>query len=379
MTTSNPAQPGRSNPAQPRRSNPAQVARVRLGNLLLGTHPHTDATAVTEWLGALQAQDLSSCEWSLGARLPGSTRSDVDRAITEGRVLRTWPMRGTLHLVPAVDAGWMLASTGRLALNGVKRRWQNLGLDEQTANRAAEILQAALAGGHRLTRSEALQTLTDSGIDTSGQRGYHFIWFASQIGVTCLGPNVGREQTIVLLADWAPHQVTRDPDDALRELALRFVRSHGPVSTADFARWTGLGVRAARRAITANDDAVTTVATTDGSGEPQWQGREPLEPFSGALVLPGFDEFILGYKDRSAMVDPQFQNRLVPGGNGVFRATIVVDGQVRGTWRRTRRRSAEVIEVESFAPLSVPARKALNAAFAGYGRFLDRAVTVNYV
>lgn len=353
----------------------AQAARARLGNLLLGTHDHDDVASVAEWLGALQAQDLHSGLWSFGARLPGSTRASVEQAVAEGTVLRTWPMRGTIHFVPAADASWMLATTGRLALKGVQRRWEYLGLDEKTATRAAEVLQTALTNGRRLTRSAALAALTESGIDVSGQRGYHLIWYASQVGVTCLGPNEGNEQTIVRLADWSPHPVERDPDDALRELALRFVRSHGPVTAADFARWTGLGVRAARQAIFANDDAVAEVEV---SGTPMWQGREPLEPYRGARVLPGFDEFILGYKDRTAMVAEEVQERLAPGGNGVFRATIVYDGQVLGTWRRTPRRAADVITVEPFAPVSTRTRKALAHEFEQYGRFLDRAVSIVY-
>lgn len=354
------------------------LGRRRLGNLLLGEHPQAEdqgAEQVATWLGALQAQDLGSGLWSLGARLPGSTISDMHAAVAAGTVLRTWPMRGTIHFIPSRDARWMLATTGELAFRGVHARWEYLGIDEATVHRGAEVLRQALTGGHRLTRKQANEVLRDAGLNSDGQRGYHMVWYASQVGVTCLGPNEGKDQTVVLLDEWAPDQVTRDHDDALRELALRFVRSHGPVTSADFARWTGLGVRAARAAIRANDDAVTEVEL---DGVPYWTAAEELEPVSGVVVLPGFDEFMLGYKDRSAMLADEHKQQIVPGNNGVFRATVVADGEVVATWKRTARAAADVIAVTEFVPLSARNRKRVTAAFAPYSHYLDRPLDIRF-
>src|SRR3954449_11557478 len=177
---------------------------LRLGSLLLrGGGPSTVA-GIVEWFGAMQAQDVNSALWSLGCRLPGRTIEDVNAALEERTVLRTWPMRGTVHFVPAADAHWMLELMGVRTLAGAAKRRDTLGLDERTVDRAVEILGAALAGGGRMTRAECMATLTEGGVEVTGQRGYHLLWYAAQRGVTAIAPHIGKEQTFVLLDDWVP-------------------------------------------------------------------------------------------------------------------------------------------------------------------------------
>ncbi len=228
-----------------------EVITARLANLRLSV-PGDSPADVADWCGALQAQDLSSGKWSLGARLPRATEADVDQALATGEVLRTWPMRGTIHIVHPANAHWMLDLTGRRALNGLQARWDYLGLDKATVERGAEVLGEALQG-IRMTRTQCLTTLNDAGIDTSGQRAYHLLWYASQIGVTCIGPNEGKEQTFVLLDDWATDPRTPSRDEALALLARMYFQSHGPASRADFQRWTGLTATDSKKAIAGAD------------------------------------------------------------------------------------------------------------------------------
>ncbi|MET7749757.1 winged helix DNA-binding domain-containing protein [Micromonospora sp. NPDC005367] len=211
---------------------------LRMISLLLRPHPGTRPSTVAEvveWFGAMQAQDLSSGLWSLGARLPARTLLDVQAALERREALRTWPMRGTVHLVPARDARWMLELTGIRALPGAASRRATLGLDPTDADRAVEVLGGALAGGGRLTRAQCLAELNAAGIGTDGQRGYHLLWYASVRGVTCLAPNVGTEQTFALLDEWAPDPLRPERDEALAILTRRYVRSHGPVTAREFA------------------------------------------------------------------------------------------------------------------------------------------------
>src|SRR5690349_14998076 len=148
---------------------------------------------IVEWFGAMQAQDVNSALWSLGCRLPGVTLAQVNAALEDRSVLRTWPMRGTVHFVPAADAHWMLDLMGVRALAGANKRRETLGLDEATVDRAVEVLGAALKGGGRLTRSECMTAMVDGGVEVTGQRGYHLLWYASQRGVTAIAPHVGKE------------------------------------------------------------------------------------------------------------------------------------------------------------------------------------------
>lgn len=357
-----------------RRLSTRDVARARLVSLLLrGTAAATPLDVAT-WFGAMQAQDLASGKWSFGVRLPDWGEADIDAAIERGDILRTWPMRGTIHFIPPADARWMLELTGRRALPAATRTHAALGLDDATFDSAATALEAALRGGHRLTRSQAKETLGAAGIDTGGQRGYHLLWRTSILGITCIGPQSGAEQTFVLLDEWAPDQRTLDRDDALRELALRYFRSHGPAGVEDFAGWSGLTLTDARAGVAACAAELTqaemdgrvlvlTRALDDALADGAARSAGPTH------ALPGFDEFMLGYRDRGVQVLGGLLDRVVPGGNGVFRPTLCADGRVLGTWTRRDRRARVDAHLEPFAPLTAAQGRAADAAFAAYARY----------
>ncbi|MGC5021806.1 winged helix DNA-binding domain-containing protein [Micromonospora sp. DT47] len=343
-------------------------------SLLLRAHPRgrpESVAGVVEWFGAMQAQDAASGMWSLGARLPGHTVADVRAALERREALRTWPMRGTVHLVPPRDARWMLELTGVRALAGAAARRAALGLTEADADRAADVLGDALAGGGRLTRAECLARLAAAGVDTAGQRGYHVLWYASQCGVTCIAPHVGTEQTFVLLDEWAPDPHRPDRDEALGILARRYFRGHGPTTRQDFAGWTGLTATDAKRAIAAAGDALATVRVDGVEAVLDAALLDaPRTSVDDVLVLPGFDEYLLGFKDRTLMLDPAHKQAIIPGGNGVFQATLVRGGRVVGTWKRTVGRTRATVTLHPLVPLDAAVRARFEAALDGYARFL---------
>ncbi|MFU8876194.1 winged helix DNA-binding domain-containing protein [Micromonospora sp. SL4-19] len=360
----------------PVRLTGAEALALRMTSLLLRPHPQArpDSVAeVVEWFGAMQAQDVASGLWSLGVRLPGRTQADVQAALERREALRTWPMRGTVHLVPSRDAHWMLAVTGIRTLAGAATRRAQLGLTEADADRAADVLGAALAGGRRLTRAQCLAALGAAGIDTAGQRGYHLLWYASQRGVTCIAPHVGIEQTFVLLDEWVPDPHRPDRDEALGLLALRFVRSHGPVTRHDLARWTGLTVTDAKRGIAVAADALTPVEV-DGAEAVVAAALldAPREPVDDVHTLPGFDEYLLGFKDRTLMLDPAHAAAVVPGGNGVFQSTVVRGGRVVGTWKRTIGKTSVAVTVQQLTPFDAALRSRVESALTDYARYLGR-------
>lgn len=362
-----------------RELTPAQARALRLRSLLLTGHALRTADEVVTWFGAMQAQDLASALWSLGVRLPGSTEADMLDALADGHILRTWPMRGTIHLVPSQDAAWMIELMGGRMLATAQRRRESLGLTPTDTDRAAAALADALAGGRRLTRAEALAVINDAGITTVGQRGYHLLWYAAQLGITCIGPQVDGAQTFVLLADMAPRPRRLDARDAAAELAFRYFRSHGPTTIADFAGWTGLGLGVSRRAAADNDGRLWPARA---GGQEVWMaidpadGSDPGAPSRRPMVLPGFDEFMLGYKDRSLHVPPRRFDAIVPGGNGVFRATVVTGGIVRGTWGRSLTATTVKVTVEPFEAMTSAGRAGVDRAFGAYAAFLGRRLSL---
>jgi hypothetical protein len=345
-----------------------ELALLRLVAQRLAGPPEVDAAAVVRRLLAVQAQDYPGALTSVALRTHDRSRAGVVAALDAGLVVRSWPMRGTLHLVPAEDLGWLLAVCARRVLGGYPKRRAALGLDEADAERARELVAAALSGGGRMRRAELLATLARGGVDPSGQRGAHLLGFLAQTGTLCLGPTDGREQLFVLTGEWirAPRQL--DGDEALRELALRYFRGHGPATVADLARWAGLPLTAVRTGIALARDELDALAV-DGT-EHLMDPRTPellAEHRPDAcrlLLLPGFDEIVLGYADRSCTIAPEFADRIVPGGNGMFRATVVVGGHVAGTWKWTGTGARRRVAAEPFTAFPADVAAAIPGAAA---------------
>jgi Winged helix DNA-binding domain len=366
----------------------AHALALRMRSLLLRPRPAgegrpapADVAGVVSWFGAMQAQDLASGLWSLGCRLPGWTQADVLAALERREAIRTWPMRGTVHWTPLEDAHWMLDLMGIRALAGAQKRREFLGISTEVANRAVDVLGKALAGGGRLTRSQCMSTLTEAGIDCAGQAGYHLMWYASQCGVTCIAPNVGKEQSFVLLDEWAPQPRRPGREEALALIALRYFRSHGPTTRQDFAGWTGLTMTDAKLGIAGAGDALTGVridgveAYADSELLASW---EPGRDRPDLLALPGFDEYLLGFKDRSLMVAEEHKQAIIPGGNGVFQSTLVRDGRVVAIWKRTTGRKATTIAVTPLVAFSAAERTRAEAAFTPYASYLDTPVEIRW-
>jgi len=294
----------------------------------------TPADIVT-WMGAMQAQDYKQALWAIGARLKSGTIADVEAAIERGEILRTWPMRGTIHFVPREDARWMLDLCASRIVKSTKGRREQLGLDADTLARSIEIIQNALVGQNRLERQDLLRVLEDAGISMQGQRGYHTLSYAATTGVICIGPMQGKQQTFVLLAEWVPNTHTLARDDALAELTDRYFRSHAPATIDDFARWSGLTKTDVKRGIKTLGDALI-VQEIEGIDYfvPANISAPTTDDAPQIYLLAAYDEYVLGYKNRDAVLATKHAQKVVPGNNGVFYPIIVIDGHIVGTWQR---------------------------------------------
>jgi Winged helix DNA-binding domain len=261
-------------------------------------------------------------------------------------------MRGTLHFLAGEDVGWLIGLLGPRVLAGSSARRRQLGITDAAIGEARQVAVAALSGGRRLRRAELLAALTEGGVEITGQRGYHLLWYLSQTGTLCLGPTVGGEQLFVLVDEWLGSPRRLVPEEALRELADRFFRGHGPATVKDLARWAGLRVTEARAGLAAARDGLAMLLVDDVEYFLDPETPDLLDSWraeaSGTFLLPGFDEFVLGYGDRSAVLDPEHFHRIVPGGNGMFRSTVVHQGRIVGTWGFTGRGGRRTVTATPF-------------------------------
>jgi hypothetical protein len=329
-----------------------------------------DPAAVVVHFGAVQAQEYGQALWAVGLRCAGATAAGIEAAIDRGDILRTWPMRGTIHLVPAPDARWMLELLAGRRVKTMAGVYAKIGLTPEVLHRAAAAVTAALSGRRHLRRRDLYDLLTEAGLNCSGSphgsRGGHILGYLSMTGLICFGPRAGAQPTFALLDEWAPSP--RPPADPPAELAIRYFTSHGPATERDFGWWSGLTLTEIRAAI---ERAGPALAADDGDGDGDgpryWAGARPVAeaPPDGAWLLPAFDEYTVAYRDRSALLG----GRELPAGD-LLNPVLLLDGRAAGVWKRTIAGGRVQIVLAPFERLSGRDRDRLDAAAQRYAEFL---------
>ena len=336
----------------------------------LATRSAADATGVAAAAVGLQAQDVGAARLGVRARSTAVDEAAVVNAIQHDRsVVRTWLMRSTVHLVAAEDLRWMAALYGPVMERNHRTRWRNLGITEPMIETALAHARELLAG-RGLTRHELAAELTARGLELGrdGQVPTHVLAALTARGLTCRGADRGRDATFVLIDDWvppAPAAPDPTPPDPLAELARRYFRAFGPATAADFTTWSGLPSGAA------------IASVRDELAEVEFDGRRgwtlgAVEPAPAFRLLPMFDNYPLGYRDRTAMLDPRLHPRVYVG--GIIKATVVCDGRVLGIWRLDRTTRTAVVRVTPFEPLTRRHHDELDRERADVERFAGRPV-----
>lgn len=335
------------------------------------------AGTVVAHLVGVQAQLLGSAGLALAARTNGLTEGAVTAARVEERsIVLTWAMRGTLHLVTADDFDRVVPLVTEPHVGRSLRRLREEGVPPGDAERACNLIERMLSRDGPLTRAEIAARLRRRRIRTDGQAIAHLVWLAAAQRGVCFGPDRGGERTFVLARDWigAPKRRT-DHEDALRELALRYVRSHAPATAEDFSAWSGLRMRDARKAWAAMAPHATHVRTPFGMMTSP-QARLTEAPPGVMRLVPDLDEYLLGWRDRGFALPPEHR-RDVNAGGGFVRPTVLLDGTAIATWRIERTPSRAVLDVRSFNRPTAATRRAVLAEANKLKAFLQSSVEVS--
>ena len=354
----------------------ALLAAQRLAAQQIARPAFTKPAELVSWMGAIQAQEPLAARWAVGLRLGGrggaaAGAGAIEDALADGSVLRTHVMRWTWQLVTPADLHWMLPLVTPRLMVRAARRHRELALDATTFRKAEAAFARALADGAHRTRAELGAALRAAGVAPDGQRLAHLLGHAELQGLICSGAPRARQATWALLARRAPPAgATLTRDEALAELARRYFRSRGPATAADFAWWSGLAPAEARAGLAA---VTSELASESIAGVTSWRARRAprLSPaaLAEAYLLPAFDEYLVAYRDRTAVLSPRDARRINAGG-GLLAPTVVVGGRVVGTWRRTLGRGVVTIALSLFDAPAPGARARIVAAAERYGAFL---------
>ena len=343
---------------------------------LIGRAFRTPADVV-RWFGAVQAQDYPGALWAVGMRTAGATEVAVEQAVASRAIVRTWPLRGTLHFAAPEDVRWMIAHFAPRTIARAAQRFTQLELDRRTLSRSAAVVTKALEGGRQLSRPRLYERLERAGIMCKG-RGLHILWRCAHDGLICFGAREGKQHTFALMDEWLPPAKALDRDEALAEVARRYFTSHGPATLSDFGWWSGLSAGDARSAL---EIALPAVPSERIEGAVYWQAdRRVLTPArdpavtSHAVLLPPYDEYTVAYRDRAAALDPRHAEA---ARNGILGPTILLKGRAAGTRARRLENGRIAVALKPFAPSGTASARAVAAAAGRYGRFLGLPVDIH--
>lgn len=254
--------------------------------------------------------------------------------------------------------------------------WRDSDLSETVFESARDIATDALSGNRVLSRGALLKEFEEAGIGTSINRGSHLIRYLSETQTLVPGPPAGKTPTFVLFDEWVPKSEVPSREESLGLLGLRYVRGHGPATARDLAWWSGLTLRDARHALHLSGDGVEAINTADETyfaahmaSQPPLTDSDRQQPT--AHLLPGFDEYHIGYADRRLILNDAYKAVVGPAKNGLFRSPLVYDGVIRGTWSTKKYANHVDVEIAHFEPRDAFPIRASDAARHRFAMFLS--------
>src|SRR3989475_6750934 len=372
-----------------------QVSAFRINRHHLADRaPASRLAQVAGDMGGVQAQLLSAAQISLWARTHGLRLADVDNAMWRDRTLvKSWCIRGTLHLIPSQDFAVFLRGSSRRDARWVA--WMaRAKIPTAAVDRLVGAMRKALDRprtrpeiAERISASLGLKIVQKSGRgwgNPATAAGFRIgrtvfsldgvIFLACIRGQACFGPSRDGEATFVRPEKWLPPWDDLPPQKAELELLRRYLRAHGPATLQDFLIWIGLRAADARDVWARLEPEMAAVEV---DGQTGWGLREDLPVLTRAKLdasvtrlLPSFDSFLLGQKDHRHLVEGAHHSRVYRP-QGWLSPVVLVDGRVAAVWSHERTSRRLQVRVKPFDPLSADVRGAVRDEAEDLRRFLD--------
>ena len=342
-----------------------EIAKYRQINHQLTDTKIKSATEMLEWFGAVQGQEYAQTKWGLGLRLSQQTDNDIEKELNEGKILRTHLLRPTWHFVSAKDIHWLLNLTAPRVSQANAYMYRQLCLDDKVISRCNAILINTLQGGKNLKRDDINKEFEKHQIIAKGHRLSYIMMNAELEGIICSGVRQGNQFTYALLDERVPYNKMPEKEEALAELTSRYFKSRGPATIKDFATWSGLTITDCKKGI----EMINTFLQKEViDGQEYYFNTIPSllrKPLKRIYLLPIYDEFIMGYKDRNAIM------ALKENASFLYDSMIVYDGQVIGTWKRSILKNSIDLEYDFFKHLNKNQNKGFDEAINHFSEFMN--------
>lgn len=325
------------------------ITRIRLANQQISFRKFNNVQELVGYMSAFQAQDYPMAKWAIGLRLKEASESLINDAINKGEVLRTHLLRPTWHFVSSDDIYWMLELTASRIKSSMSSRNKQLELTQALFKKSNKIIRNALAGNNYLTRVELIEILNKAKIKTDENRASHLLAEAELSGIICSGISNGNKQTYALLEERVPQNKPLGKEEALKKLAKKYFMSRGPATLKDFSWWSGQSITQARKAL---EMIAPEMTPFEINSQTYWcinSSSESENQKDNVFLLPTYDEFVISYSDRSAVLNSEAHRNIIST-NGIFRAIVIYNGKVIGTWKRNTKGDKVLIDINYFDP-----------------------------
>jgi len=353
------------------------ICSLRLANQHLATQQLDQASEVVRFFGAVQAQEYAPAKWALAQRTSGVTDAEVEKELTDGAILRTHLLRPTWHFVAPADIRWMLKLTGPRVKAILGHYDKTLGIDGPVLKKSRAVLTKALQDGKQLTRAELREALTRARIKSDDSvRLARIVMHAEQDGLICSGARRGKQFTYALLDERVPPTKELERDEALGELAIHYFTPRGPATIDDFAWWSGLTKADCKRAVQIVDKKLRRAVFGEREYWMPDVARSAKMKSPLARLLPSYDEYFIGLKDRSAIHTKLEGNDLRTANVLIFRHVVIIDGQIVAGWSWKSKGASTEVELKPLTRISESDRREIDHEVARFGAFLQRPTSL---
>ena len=357
----------------------SEIVQRRLKNQGLSKQVFRDPVDVVTQLGAVQSQDYAGAKWALGQRLNGITDAEIDAAIDAGKILRTHVLRPTWHFVSPADIHWILMLTAPRVHAANAYYYRKTGVDSDTVKCSNKVIAKALRNGTQLTRSELATVLEKSGVQTDADLRLTYLVMRAELdGIICSGARKGKQFTYALLEERAPQEKTWSRDEALAEMTRRYFKTRGPATVHDFSWWSGLTITEAKTGI---EMVKSDFANVTNNGQVYWFVSSDLptkKTLPTAHLLPNYDEYFIGFKDRSAIGEIAKQVGIQSDDPALLANIVIYNGQIVGGWKRTLKKDKVQVEISPITDLTKDKIKAITMAAESYGEFIGLPASITF-